>query len=415
MSTCDPQGSRLGEERAVMRRRFSSVLWLAIVLVVGLDYWTGYRYAGGQHETVKDASKHIYAGQPRRETYPHKVTVLKNKGFVLGYCEKRKSPVWVAYRLFKVENPKTEKRPSRFRVDERTKSKVNHDDYTRSGYDRGHMAPNYGIATRYGREAQLETFLMSNICPQKPKLNRQRWRLLEEKVAKEYANDLEEVWVITGPIFDEKVEQLASGVEIPDAFYKIVLDEKDGKPRMIAFVIQQEVKGNESLPDYLTSVDSVEKLTGLDFFSELENELENQLEAEKPNGLWQVQARDATIEKENAVSQADRVRFYACHIGDPLLIVTAGQTYLVNPSEKSVTIGDLKFTGRDTNGDFIFTEPLKFKKPCPPWSTGSLENGLVTLEGVANLWVRYAGKTEKMEKHTVPSEKFEKTLKSGKL
>ncbi len=56
-------------------------------------------------------------------------------------------------------------------MDTLTIAKVTHNDYTHSGYDRGHMAPNYAIATRYGQEAQKETFLMSNIVPQLGNLN----------------------------------------------------------------------------------------------------------------------------------------------------------------------------------------------------------------------------------------------------
>ncbi len=178
--------------------------------------------------------------------------ILESEGFCLSYSETRKNPLWVHYRLFAVENPESGKRPGRFKVDTRSPSAVSHDDYTNSGYDRGHMAPNYAISTRYGPSAQTETFIMTNIVPQTPKLNRQIWKILEQKVAKEYANDFEEVWVITGPIFDESVEKLESGVEIPDAFYKIILDKLDGKHRAIAFIMGQDAEGD--LEDYLVSI-----------------------------------------------------------------------------------------------------------------------------------------------------------------
>ena len=138
-----------------------------------------------------------------------------------------------------------------------------------------------GEPTRYGREAQLETFLMSNICPQKPNLNRQIWKNLESLIANKYAQEFEEIWIITGPIFDENIERLKSGVEIPDSFYKIIIDEKDNRPRMLALIIPQNVKSNEPLEKYLVSIDEIEKLTQLDFMSEMEDELENKIEAEK--------------------------------------------------------------------------------------------------------------------------------------
>ena len=83
---------------------------------------------------------------------------------------------------------------------------------------------------------------MANIVPQKPDLNRRIWRMLEERVAKKYAIDFEEVWIITGPVYDENREALKSGVEIPDAFFKIIVDEVSGNPRVLAFVIDQDVR-----------------------------------------------------------------------------------------------------------------------------------------------------------------------------
>ena len=227
---------------------------------------------------------YVYAGPPRST---HSVDVLKNRAYVVGYSERRRNPLWVAYRAFRTNATTIGSRPSRFSADRRTQANVRHDDYTRSGYDRGHMAPNYAIATRYGRGAQLETFLMSNICPQKPTLNRYVWKKLEMLVAKDYANRFEEVWIICGPIFDEHIEKLTSGVEIPDAFYKIIVDEKDGKVRALAFIMPQDVgSGEKVLSKCLTSVNDVERQTKLDFLHELPDQVENEVEAHVPRALW---------------------------------------------------------------------------------------------------------------------------------
>jgi len=199
-------------------------------------------------------------------------TIIENTGFTIGYSDQRMNPLWVAYRVYPVDDPVSGKRPSKFKVDQRTESKISHKDYTHSGYDRGHMAPNYAIATRYGREAQLQTFLMSNICPQTPKLNRQIWKRLEMKIAK----DMDEVWVVTGPIFDNDIEKLASGVEIPDAFYKIIADDS---PSFRAYIIPQDVVGSEKIEQFVVSVDSIENVTHIDFFWELDDALEDSLEA----------------------------------------------------------------------------------------------------------------------------------------
>ena len=227
-----------------------------------------------------------YAGLPLSQN-PNEITLLKNKGYWVGYSETRKDSLWVIYHLKHInENVQTEDRPSKFKIDNRTISKVSHNDYTNTGYDRGHMAPNYAIASRYGREAQLETFFMSNICPQQPNLNRQIWRNLESIIANKYAQEFEEVWMITGPIFDQNIEKLDSEVEIPDSFYKIIIDEKDNRPRVLAFIIPQGVSSSESLDKFLTNVNEIERLTRLDFMSELEDDLEEEIEKEKAEGMW---------------------------------------------------------------------------------------------------------------------------------
>lgn len=226
---------------------------------------------------------YVYGGLPRTS---QPVTLLRNQGYLVGYCEVRRNPLWAAYRVFRVDKPVTHDRPRRFMTDARTQAKVSHDDYTNTGYDRGHQAPNYAINICYGQEAQRESFLMSNISPQKPSLNRRLWMSLEQKIARDYASRFEEVWVIVGPVFGDEIRKLPSGVHIPDAFFMILLDEEDGQPRMLAFIVPQGVAGNEPLERFLVSVNDVERQTGLDFFSELEDGPEERLESMKASHLW---------------------------------------------------------------------------------------------------------------------------------
>ena len=214
--------------------------------------------------------------------------VFVNTGYIVGYSDTRQDPLWVSYHVFAVSNPVSDERPSRFRTDTRTVAQVSHDDYTYSGYDRGHMAPNAAIDYCYGQEAQLETFYMSNVCPQMPTLNRGIWATLESKV-RGWTNAFQKVWVMTGPIFDNDIETLTSGVEIPDAFYKIVIREVNGLPRVLSFVIPQEAPAGANLSSYLTSVDAVEQDTGFDFLSNIPgftDDIEEAMESEIPTQLW---------------------------------------------------------------------------------------------------------------------------------
>jgi len=231
--------------------------------------------------------KYYYAGQPRTASgFSGAIRILKKNGFAVGYCEERKNPAWVCYKVFMSERRDTPERPSRFDTDDRTRARVTHDDYTGSGYDRGHMAPNYAIAICYGEEGQHDTFQMSNIIPQTPNLNRRVWKHLEQEVAKDYVEKYGEIWVITGPIYDDAIEMLDSGVQIPDACYKILIDEDDDELRVLAFIMGQDVSGRESLNSFLVSVDEIEDWTGLDFLSDLPDELEDEIERRAERRIW---------------------------------------------------------------------------------------------------------------------------------
>lgn len=224
--------------------------------------------------------------------------ILVNTGYAVGYSDTREDPLWVAYRVFAVSNPVSDPRPSYFKTDTRTTALVSYGDYTNSGYDRGHMAPNAAIDYCYGRDAQLETFYMSNVCPQSPTLNRGIWAKLESTV-RDWANTFGEVWVFTGPIFDDVIETLPSGVEIPDAFYKIVVDEDNGLPRVLSFVIPQNVQAGTQLTSWLTSVDEIERETGFDFFSDIPHftdEIEEAMECAVPKELWTTTAQEQVPE-----------------------------------------------------------------------------------------------------------------------
>ena len=230
---------------------------------------------------------YYYAGMPR-PTRPSSfsITVLTNTGYVVGYCEQQKDPVWVCYRLVRVDSLQAPPRPHAFEVDARTRARVSQHDYTGSGYDRGHMAPNYAIALCFGSHAQMETFLMSNIIPQRPNLNRRVWEHLEEAEIKDYAQRYKQLWVVDGPVFKGATHRLSSGVQVPDACYRIMIEEEHGRPNVLAFIVPENVQGTELPAEFLTSVAEVEKETGLDFFSELPRDLQNSLEAKVASGMW---------------------------------------------------------------------------------------------------------------------------------
>lgn len=224
------------------------------------------------------------------------VKILVNQGYAVGYSEDLKVPLWAVYRLGNLKS-QTEherwERPARFEVDYRTVSKVSHDDYERNWedttWDRGHMAPNAAMERQYGQLAQLETYLMTNICPQTSKLNQGLWARLEGEIRDTISQDdtngkeVTDVWVIVGPIFEERpVKRWPSGVAVPSHFFHVVAYRKGyrGTVKAAAFIFPQRPQSTV-LGDYLVTVDEVELRTGFDLFPELSTQKQRNLESVK--------------------------------------------------------------------------------------------------------------------------------------
>ncbi len=239
----------------------------------------------------------LYQGAPKSQSWNpyHWVHTLEMTGFVVGYSELRGNPLWVEYALTKIdESVPSLPRPTRFETDDRSLIKVTHDDYNKSGYDRGHNAPNYAISHLYGAKGQKDSFLMTNISPQAPNLNRKFWQRLEEVEAKHFTQQADKIWVITGPVFYGGNQKLSTSdkVEIPDAFYKIYITEaKPNQPsKALAFLVPQTVKGNEPLSDFVTTIDEIEKKTQLDFFPNLDPKIQAKLESYSDPKAWNLDA-----------------------------------------------------------------------------------------------------------------------------
>jgi endonuclease G len=213
----------------------------------------------------------VFAGLPRAAV---PVTVIRNTAYIVGYSETRKDPLWVTYHVIHTDHPFHLERPKgNFVTDPRTRARTTHEDFTGSGFDRGHMAPNSAIARCFGPDAQNETFLLSNICPQAPALNQKVWEKLEAD-EQTYAERDGHVWVTDGPIFADTTgagttRKLRSGIAVPTAFYKILVEESAGRPRVFSVIMPQTVKGTELPGQYLTSINEIEKETGIQFLPDL--------------------------------------------------------------------------------------------------------------------------------------------------
>lgn len=208
--------------------------------------------------------------------------VLKRIGYTVSYNNTYKTPNWVAWELTREETQGKEDRKDKFVPDpDLPEPRVEHADYTRSGYDRGHMAP--AADMKWSEEAMAQSFYMSNICPQNQKLNRDDWGDLEE-TCREWAKKYGRVYIVCGPIYDKKNPKRIGKhqVAVPDRFFKVVLIENRKNPMAMGFLFDNAAH-HQALEKYMVTVDSVEAVTKLDFFSKLSDRVENRIEAEIPD------------------------------------------------------------------------------------------------------------------------------------
>ncbi|KFL34805.1 MULTISPECIES: DNA/RNA non-specific endonuclease [unclassified Sulfurospirillum] len=256
-------------------------LFLVALLLGGLSY---------SYEVFIARDTMSFQGIPIATQNSSYTRIFRNSAYMVGYSDLKGNPLWVVYKLTPAdENAPHLKRPDGFHADWRNVGLITSSDYTNSGYDRGHMAPNHAIALLYGKEAQYETFLMTNITPQKPSLNQKLWQQLEAMELDTFAPKFKTLWVYTGPLFDQKVTRLKSSycVEIPDAFYKIYVGIKEsGEIKSLALIVPQNAKANDRLEKYVVSIDEVERRSGFDFLHELDDTLENTLEKKIELKSW---------------------------------------------------------------------------------------------------------------------------------
>jgi endonuclease G len=223
--------------------------------------------------------------------------VIHHAGYSLEYCEKHEQAYWVAYELTKSETEKKFERTDKFIVDPKVSTgTANAEDFAKSGYDRGHLAPAGDMA--WSEKSMIESFYYSNMSPQLPGFNRGIWKRLED-LLRDWAVENESIYIVTGPILNKELNSIGTNkVSVPKQFYKVILDYKEPDIKAIAFVLPNE-SSQESLSKYVVSIDSVEKLTGLDFFPKLEDKTEIALEKTicVSCWTWNVVAPSSSINK----------------------------------------------------------------------------------------------------------------------
>ncbi len=271
---------------------------IVAIIMAALYFFNG--GSGDETSTEKNNNTEITKGIPKYfglvdylPTATNGNEIITHSYYSLSYSEKHKQPEWVAYEISRdmVLKGTASREDLRFRPDPKLDPKlaVTSSDYTRSGYDRGHLLPAQDMA--FSEDAMEETFYMTNVSPQDKDFNRGVWKSLELQV-RDWAANFDKLYVITGPVLTTRAKKIMNKgskkkmeIPVPQSYYKIVLDFYGSDIKMIAFWMKN-VESDAPLIAFATTVDDIEKMTGIDFFPALPDAIEDELESKIDLTNW---------------------------------------------------------------------------------------------------------------------------------
>lgn len=210
--------------------------------------------------------------------------IIKKKAYIVSYNKDSKTPNWVAWHLTAEHTDGPYRRLGNFHEEEDVPvPRATLDDYRGSGWSRGHMCP--AGDNKWDETAMFESFSLVNVCPQNASLNSGLWNSIEMDCRK-WARRYGDIYIVCGPVFYNREHEVIgyNEVYVPEAFFKVVLC-LNGKPKAMGFVVKN-TDGNKKRDLYYNSIDQVERITGMDFFPALPDDIEKQVEAEVNMKEW---------------------------------------------------------------------------------------------------------------------------------
>ena len=211
--------------------------------------------------------------------------ILKRSNYTVSYNRNWNLPNWVAWELNKDETRGKNNRNEEFTSDPDLPkdNQVESWDYSGSGYDRGHMCP--AGDNHFDAKAMNESFYMSNICPEDHELNKGKWNDLEI-ACRRWANRYGELYIVCGPIIDKRNGKRIGKeheVIVPEKFFKVVLITSTKPVRAIGYIFENN---SSERPYKVHTVDEIEKITGMDFFPNLPDNIEDMVESRYETSDW---------------------------------------------------------------------------------------------------------------------------------
>ena len=234
-------------------------------------------------------------------THTNEISFVKHTFYEIGYNTKYHLPAWTFYSLTKehLALANLDRKGSFVKDPLLNSSQAKNKDYSASGFDKGHLVPCEDMS--FSEQAMHETFYFSNCAPQTTELNRGEWKVLEE-LNRHWGKEYGEVIVISGPVFENNMRTLGEvKIPIPNSFYKIIIRHETQTYKAIGFILPNVTTQINGIKDRVCSIDSIEKITGLDFFSELPDNLEEQFESVSSAKDWNFDHHNIKTESDTIV------------------------------------------------------------------------------------------------------------------
>ena len=259
--------------------------YLTIFVIIGLIVLVCAAFANFGKEKSRVKNKVEYSALDYARVQEGEAEqIIEYEGFRVSFNKNNHTPNWVAWELLGSETDGAEERYNSFWQDENVSGCPTTYDYSKSGYDRGHLCP--AADQKWSKQAMIDCFSLANMAPQDHALNAGAWQTLEKK-EREWAKRDSAIVIVAGPIYqsDDSKRIGQTGVRVPDAFYKVMIAPYLPEPRGIGF-IYPNMSSPGNMRDYAMTIDEVEAITGIDFFFNLPDEIENDIESRTSFKEW---------------------------------------------------------------------------------------------------------------------------------
>lgn len=230
-----------------------------------------------------DPQKYTFFGLP---TFPSETVVLASEWYAVGYHEGFKSPVWAVYRLGKAETfPQIEVSP--VNPDDRTRAYVSRNDFQR-GLIPQPLLPSSALSAHFGREANKDLVYLSNAVPMNPAIAEGPWQRIQELIQHRYAPAFNDLYVVTGPIFESSSPPRLTplGVSFPQAYFVTLIGDTGEGIVTMSFLIPSDINPSIDVSELLVSIQEIEDRSGVTFLAALDDNIEQRFKESRRKTIW---------------------------------------------------------------------------------------------------------------------------------